>query len=248
MKKALAFLASLTMCAASLTSPVQTAVTSVPVKAASDVNYAEALQKSMFFYEVQQAGILPEWNNVQWRADSMVKEDGTPSDIVDGGWFDAGDHYKFTLTNAYSASVMAWGYLQYRDAVDKAGLGELVRNNIQWGMDYVLGCDLGNGKMIGTIGDADDHVVWCSAEVYMRKHKLKFEDEVRPYDEITDSTVLALRGSTGRRLPDLQGRPARQGKGIPRTRQVPLCLRRCHQKQRGSGRTKELLPDHNLGG
>ena len=25
-----------------------------------DVNYAEALQKSMFFYEVQQAGILPE--------------------------------------------------------------------------------------------------------------------------------------------------------------------------------------------
>ena len=56
----------------------------------SKYNYAEALQKSMFFYEVQQAGILPEWNEVTWRADSMVKEDGTPSDIVDGGWFDAG--------------------------------------------------------------------------------------------------------------------------------------------------------------
>ena len=158
----------------------------------SSYNYAEALQKSMFFYEVQQAGTLPEWNYVQWRANSMVKEDGTPSDIVDGGWFDAGDHYKFTLTNAYSASVLAWGYLQYKDAVDKAGLGEVYRNNIQWGIDYVLGCDLGNGKMIGTIGDADDHVVWCSAEVYMRKHKLKFENEERPYDEITDSSTLAL--------------------------------------------------------
>ena len=88
----------------------------------SKYNYAEALQKSMFFYEVQQAGILPEWNNVSWRADSMVKEDGTPADIVDGGWFDAGDHYKFTLTNAYTASVLAWGYIQYKDAVDKAGL------------------------------------------------------------------------------------------------------------------------------
>ncbi len=164
----------------------------ITADAASEYNYAEALQKSMFFYEVQQAGILPSWNNVSWRADSMVKEDGTPSDVVDGGWFDAGDHYKFTLTNAYAASILAWGYIEYKDAVDKAGMGELYRNNIQWGMDYVLNCDKGDGKMIGTIGDSDDHVVWCSAEVYMRKHKLKTGDEVRPYDVITDSSTVAL--------------------------------------------------------
>ncbi len=157
----------------------------------SDYNYAEALQKSMFFYEVQQAGILPEWNSVSWRADSMVKEDGTPSDVVDGGWFDAGDHYKFTLTNAYTASVLAWGYIQYKDAVEKAGLGEVYKNNVQWGLDYVMACDKGD-SVVGTIGDADDHVVWCSAEVYMRKHKLKFGDEERPYDEITDATTVAL--------------------------------------------------------
>ena len=47
------------------------------VSAESKYNYAEALQKSMFFYEVQQSGKLPEWNNVQWRADSMVDETGT---------------------------------------------------------------------------------------------------------------------------------------------------------------------------
>ncbi len=166
-------------------------VSEVSVSAESSYNYAEALQKSMFFYEVQQAGILPDWNSVEWRADSMVKEDGTPSDIVDGGWFDAGDHYKFTLTNAYTASVLAWGYIQYKDTLVKAGLEEVYRNNVQWGLDYVMACDLGD-KMIGTIGDSDDHVVWCSAEVYMRKHKLKFGDEERPYDEITDSTTVAL--------------------------------------------------------
>ena len=44
--------------------------------AAEKYNYAEALQKSMFFYEVQQSGKLPDWNEVQWRADSMVDEDG----------------------------------------------------------------------------------------------------------------------------------------------------------------------------
>ncbi len=164
--------------------------------AASSYNYAEALQKSMFFYEVQQSGKLPEWNQVPWRADSMVDEDGNETDVVPGGWFDAGDHFKFTLTNAYSASIMAWGYIQYKDAVDKAGLGEVYRNNIQWGMDYVMACDKGGGEMIGTIGDfkggSTDHNIWCSAEVYLRKHHLNNKDWKRPYDTIKNASVAGL--------------------------------------------------------
>ena len=168
----------------------------VTANAASSYNYAEALQKSMFFYEVQQSGKLPEWNSVAWRADSMVDEDGNETDVVPGGWFDAGDHFKFTLTNAYSASIMAWGYIQYKDAVDKAGLGETYRNNIQWGMDYVMACDKGGGEMIGTIGDfkggSTDHNIWCSAEVYLRKHHLNNKDWKRPYDTIKNASVAAL--------------------------------------------------------
>ena len=54
-------------------------------------NYAEAMQKSLYFYECQQAGPLPDWNEVEWRADS------TMTDEVTGGWYDAGDHVKFNL-------------------------------------------------------------------------------------------------------------------------------------------------------
>ena len=164
--------------------------------AESKYNYAEALQKSMFFYEVQQSGVLPEWNNVTWRADSMVDENGKETDKVPGGWFDAGDHFKFCLTNAYSASMMAWGYIQYKDAVDKAGLGELYRNNLQWGLDYVMNCDQGGGKVVGTIGDftggSTDHNIWCSAEVYLRKHHLNNGDWERPYDVIDNASVAGL--------------------------------------------------------
>ena len=172
-------------------------LSSVPVANAEDVevNYAEALQKSLFFYEVQQAGKLPEWNSVSWRADSMVDEDGNPTDVVDGGWFDAGDHFKFTLTNAYSASVMAWGYIQYKDALEKAGLEDRYKKNIQWAIDYVMACDRGD-KVIGTIGDftggSTDHNIWCSAEVYLRKHHLNNDDWDRPYDEIENASVEAL--------------------------------------------------------
>lgn len=162
---------------------------------ASSYNYAEALQKSMFFYQVQQSGKLPEWNEVSWRADSMVDEDGVETDLIPGGWFDAGDHFKFTLTNAYAASMLAWGYIEYKDSVDAKGLGEMYRNTVQWGLDYIVQCDRGD-KIIGTIGDftggSTDHNIWCSAEVYLRKHHLNNDDWVRPYDEIADSTTMAL--------------------------------------------------------
>ena len=186
---------------ASLVTAAALAVSAMPLNAisagaASSYNYAEALQKSMFFYEVQQSGVLPDWNKISWRADSMVDEDGKDTDFIPGGWFDAGDHFKFTLTNAYAASLMAWGYLQYEDAVKKAGLDEEMRNNIKWGLDYVAACDQGSGKMVGTIGDfkggSTDHNIWCSAEVYLRKHHLNNGDWKRPYDIISNASVAAL--------------------------------------------------------
>lgn len=151
----------------------------------SGYNYGEALQKSMFFYQVQQSGELPEWNEVSWRDDSCV------NDVVPGGWYDAGDHLKFSLTNAYTATMMSWGILQYKDAVKNAGLYESYLQNLQWGLDFVAACDLGD-KVIGTIGDdAFDHVWWGSAEVYMRKYVLKGGTDPRPYDEITCTTTVA---------------------------------------------------------
>ena len=70
--------------AAALLTAVCLGVSALPpvsVSAADfSANYAEALQKSMYFYECQQAGPLPEWNEVEWRADS------TMSDEITGGW------------------------------------------------------------------------------------------------------------------------------------------------------------------
>ena len=190
-KKLLAAAVSAVMSVSSLTAALPSAVSNV--SGASKYNYGEALQKSMFFYEVQQSGKLPEWNNVPWRADSMVDEDGKDTDKVPGGWYDAGDHFKFTLTNAYSVSLLAWGYLEYTDAIKKAGLDELYKNNMKFAMDYVKNCDLGGGEMIGTIGDSGmDHNTWCSAEVYLRKHHLKEGNWEREYDTVKNSTVAAL--------------------------------------------------------
>ena len=151
-----------------------------------EVNYAEALQKSLFFYEAQQAGVLPEWNEVSWRGDSME------NDFVPGGWFDAGDHFKFTYTIAYTAAVLAWGYLEYGDAVDKVGLEDKYKKNLKWGLDYIVLADQGD-SVVGTIGkDGFDHNWWGSPEIYLRKMKLATGLDERPYDTITSTSTLAL--------------------------------------------------------
>ncbi len=167
----------------------QTAIAAAPAKTDKDVNadgsynYGSALQKSMYFYEVQQSGVLPDWNEVVWRDDSMV------NDYVKGGWYDAGDHLKFALTNAYSSIMLGWGLLQYGDGVKELGEYDEYMNNLQWGLDYLVGCDLGD-EIVYMIGEgAFDHVWWGSAEVYMKKYVLKGGTDPRPYYTCKDSCI-----------------------------------------------------------
>ena len=151
----------------------------------SKYNYGEALQKSMFFYEVQQSGKKPDWNEVSWRSDCMT------NDYVTGGWFDAGDHLKFTLTNAYSAALLGWGLLNYGDGVEKAGQRTMYENNLQFALDYLVGCDQGD-NIVYMIGEGSfDHVWWGSAEVYMDKYELMKGETQRPYYTCEDSCIEA---------------------------------------------------------
>lgn len=134
---------------------------SIPdVQAASSPNYAEALQKSLFFYECQQAGPLPEWNRVEWRADS------TMIDEIKGGWYDAGDHVKFNLPMAYSASVISWGLYQYPDGIESCGEMTNYVNNLEFVLDYFVDCDLGDEVVFQVGNGTIDHTWWGPVELY----------------------------------------------------------------------------------
>ena len=124
------------------------------VTAASEQNYADALDKSLFFYEAQQAGPLPEWNRVEWKTDS------TMTDGVLGGWYDAGDHVKFNLPMAYSASMLAWGMYQYPDGLEKTGLAKTYQNNLEFVLDYLAECDKGTEAVFQVGNGTIDHTWW----------------------------------------------------------------------------------------
>lgn len=72
------------------------------VLAAPAINYTEALQKSLFFYEAQQSGKKPAWNRVSWRGDSALTDGADVGLDLTGGWYNAGDHVKFGFPMAFS--------------------------------------------------------------------------------------------------------------------------------------------------
>ncbi len=157
----------------------------VEISAASDMPYAQALQMSLFFYECQQAGNLPEWNRVSWRSSA------TTDDFIDGGWYDAGDHVKFNLPMAYSASMLAWGMYQYPNGIKEIGQWEIYQNNLEFVLDYLVDCNLGDTVVFQVGNGQEDHTWWGPVELYYEglgeNSNGVYE---RPYYTTTDSAVV----------------------------------------------------------
>lgn len=129
-------------------------------------NYAEVLQKSLFFYEAQQSGPLPPWNRVSWRADANVNDGQLEGLDLSGGWHDAGDHIKFGLPMAFSVTALNWGYLEYTDGYMSSGQDEIFRNNIRHVTDYFIKCHTGPTEFYAQVSDkSTDHSLWAAAEL-----------------------------------------------------------------------------------
>jgi endoglucanase len=132
----------------------------------AQVNYGEALQKSIYFYEAQQAGDLPEWNRVEWRGDSVLA-DGSDNNVdLSGGWFDAGDHVKFGFPMAASATLLAWGVVENPEAYTQTGQMVHIKNNLRFVADYFMKAHTAPNELYGQVGKgADDHAWWGPPEV-----------------------------------------------------------------------------------
>ena len=149
-----------------LTLAVSMAPTAPTLLAQTSFNYAEALQKAIFFYEAQISGPKPSWSRVTWRGDSAMQDGSDVGRNLTGGWFDAGDHVKFGFAMASSASMLAWGGVEYRDAfVSKGQLPHLL-NNLRFVNDYFIRAHTAPNELWGQVGSGgSDHSFWGSAEV-----------------------------------------------------------------------------------
>lgn len=158
-------------------------------------NYGEALQKSIYFYECQQAGELPEWNRVEWRGPSCLKDGSDVGKDLTGGWFDAGDHVKFNFPMAFTTTFLCLGVKEYREAYEKSGQLTHILNNIRFVCDYFIKCHTAPNELYGQVGDGGlDHSFWGpaeSVEAHMERPSAKIS-ESKPGSELAAETAAAL--------------------------------------------------------
>jgi hypothetical protein len=160
---------------------------------AQTFNYAEALQKSMFFYECQRSGPLPTNTRVTWRANSALNDGSDVGHNLTGGWYDAGDHVKFGFPMAFSATALAWGAIDFQAGYSASGQLQYVKNNLRFVNDYFIKCHTAPNELWGQVGNGGlDHAWWGSAEVLPMSRPAYKIDATHPGSDLAAETAAAM--------------------------------------------------------
>ncbi|GIV95827.1 MAG: hypothetical protein KatS3mg057_0484 [Herpetosiphonaceae bacterium] len=163
------------------------------LQAAPAYNYAEALQKSILFYEMQRSGKLPANNRVIWRGDSALTDGADVGKDLTGGWYDAGDHVKFGFPMAATATMLAWSVVEYRDAYASSGQLDAILDNLKWVNDYFIKAHTAPNEFYGQVGKgSDDHAWWGPAEVMQMARPAYKISASCPGSDLAGETAAAM--------------------------------------------------------
>jgi len=192
--------------------------------------WGEALQKVLWFFNVNRSGPGVHCTDVQWRgdahtADGHIRLDPTdpngvnlPAEFIEahrdvldpdgdgevdlaGGYHDAGDYIKFTLTTAYAASMIAWSLYEYPDAFATTGLTDEALGQIRWATDYLMKATFrdADGRVVAyahQVSDVSDHsCFWMPPEVRrpdLCPRKAYFVWDDKPAADVTAAAAATL--------------------------------------------------------
>ena len=165
----------------------------VTAQSAPPHNYGEALQKAVYFYEAQISGPKPAWSRVEWRGNSGLTDGADAGKDLTGGWYDAGDHVKFGFPMAASATMLAWGGIEYRTGYANTGQLPHLLNNLRWVADYFVKAHTAPNELYGQVGNGgQDHAWWGPAEVMpMARPAYKISTSC-PGSDLAGETAAAL--------------------------------------------------------
>ncbi|KAK9844541.1 hypothetical protein WJX74_003790 [Apatococcus lobatus] len=156
-------------------------------------DFAMALNYSLLFYEAQRSG--PDWpnNRIDWRSASALDDQNPDGGSLTGGWYDAGDHLILNFPAAFSATVLAYGLIEFGDAYAAAGQTDYAMSNLRWVADYFVKCHYSDVLFAGQVGDVGtDHGTWSQAEALPTYRPSFFISPSAPGSDLLGETAAAL--------------------------------------------------------
>ncbi|CAN6247378.1 unnamed protein product [Urochloa humidicola] len=162
-------------------------------KTVAAFNYAEALDKTLLFFEAQRSGKLPRGQRVTWRGDSALTDGATDGVDLAGGYYDAGDNVKFGLPMAFTVTMLSWSAAEFGDAMSRAGELESARAAVRWGADYLLKAAVVPDALYVQVGDPyQDHRCWERPEDMDTPRSVYKVTPEKPGSDVAGETAAAL--------------------------------------------------------
>ncbi|KAM4072423.1 hypothetical protein ACB094_11G137200 [Castanea mollissima] len=131
----------------------------------TSIDYAEALNKSLLYYEAQRSGELPIHQRVEWRAYSALSDGREAGVDLEGGYYNAGDNVKFGFPLAFTITMLSWSTIEFQAQLKDNNQLTYALEAIQWGTDYLIKAHPEPHVLYGQVGDGDsDHACWQRPE------------------------------------------------------------------------------------
>ncbi|KAJ4956260.1 hypothetical protein NE237_013043 [Protea cynaroides] len=163
--------------------------------ASSSPDYADALSKSILFFEGQRSGKLPSTQRMTWRKDSALHDGHQMGVDLVGGYYDAGDNVKFNFPMAFSTTMLAWGVLEFGESMG-ADLKHALQA-IQWATDYLLKATSIPDTVFAQVGDPyADHNCWERPEDMDTLRTTYAVSKQHPGSEVSAEIAAALAASS----------------------------------------------------
>ncbi|KAM1262784.1 hypothetical protein PS2_027649 [Malus domestica] len=158
-----------------------------------DIDYGDALTKSLLFYEAQRSGKLPSTQRLQWRGDSGLKDGSDAGVDLVGGYYDAGDNVKFGFPMAFTITMLSWSTLEFTKQLEAKDELSNALDAIKWGTDYLIKAHTTPNVLYGEVGDGDsDHECWQRPEDMTTPRTTFKIDEQHPGSDLAGETAAAL--------------------------------------------------------
>ncbi|CAN6468076.1 unnamed protein product [Victoria cruziana] len=156
-------------------------------------NYAEALSKSILFFEGQRSGHLPRNQRLSWRSNSALHDGKLQGIDLVGGYYDAGDNVKFGLPMAFTVTMLSWSVAEYRQQMAAHGELRHALEAIKWGTDYFIKAHPQPFVFYGEVGDGDtDHYCWQRPEDMTSSRFAYRIDSHHPGSDLAGETAAAM--------------------------------------------------------
>ncbi|KAL9844145.1 putative cellulase [Arabidopsis thaliana] len=162
-------------------------------RGAVSINYAEALQKSLLYFEAQRSGKLPPNQRVTWRGDSALK-DGSDAHIdLTGGYYDAGDNMKFGFPLAFTTTMLAWSNIEMASELRAHREEGNSLRALKWATDYLIKAHPQPNVLYGQVGEGNsDHKCWMRPEDMTTPRTSYRIDAQHPGSDLAGETAAAM--------------------------------------------------------